>query len=174
MKKKKVLRKRISMQEDGALCDICRSHDIRFAGRSVFGDNRPFFKCGSCNSGVWTAGTKGMPYAKYVEVEDWYYWEHVVFLSNKAREEMGLAATISGKHIAYDRHIIDCNDLLGDLLEAVDAQAYYYIETSGNPLKMVAHPKENRINGKLFKTENKIDLRKCSDFVIEYATFHNR
>ena len=69
----KKLGKRTRMANAGALCGYCRSHDVRFIGRTPLKyDHRPEFKCGSCGS-EWTAGTDGKPYSDFVNVvEDWF------------------------------------------------------------------------------------------------------
>ena len=159
---KKIFRKRAQMFADEALCELCHSHDIRFAGKSVFGDHRPMFKCGSCKSNVWTSGTKGLPYSKYVEIEDWYNWDHVLVLSNEARVKMGLAATISGKHIPYDRHVILVNDLCNDLCDAVGVGKDVHVD--GRP--GYYWPRRNVINADRLYAE--VDLRKGNDFILEF------
>lgn len=55
------------MEKADALCvkPTCRSHDIRYVGRSeIHWYPRPVFLCGSCGS-EWTSGNDGEPYMSF-------------------------------------------------------------------------------------------------------------
>ena len=85
--------RRNRMTDAGALCPVCRSHDIRFAGRSPIGsDRRPHFRCGQCES-TWTKGTAGRPYSDFVEVQDWYRPDMLEECTPERLEELGLAGS---------------------------------------------------------------------------------
>lgn len=85
--------RRKKMQKAGALCvkPTCRSHDVRYTGKSeIHWYPRPTFLCGSCGS-EWTSGNDGKPYIDfaipYEEAKQVSFKRTILFMDEEYKKE---------------------------------------------------------------------------------------